>query len=430
VPFAAAKVGADLRAVHLLALILFAAAIQGLFLAYLLANRHGASREHRLLAALVVVLSVSLLGPVLGLSGYFRQWPHLIRVGDPLVLLYGPLLFFHVKAITGRSHGKRVWLHFVPFMGYLLSQLPFYLLSEQEKVAFGEQVLLGGSLSPPVALILSVRTLHILCYATWSIVLIMRYQRDLRDRFSAIETIDLHRALTLLRVFTVFTVLSIVITGACLFLHVNFVVLNGIIGLFLGASIYALAYSTWNRPPVPALVPLVPELSSMAPASTPAQVPVDVTLVAVDPALVPAPAPTPTPATAPPAPAPLAPPTGRLRLHLSDAQYVALAQRLRHVLEEERAYLESELSLNQLSERMGAPAYLVSEVISRHYQASFFDTVNRFRVDEVKRRLTDPAHDHLNILGVAMDCGFNTKSSFNAAFKKHTGRTPSEFRKS
>jgi AraC-like DNA-binding protein len=107
-----------------------------------------------------------------------------------------------------------------------------------------------------------------------------------------------------------------------------------------------------------------------------------------------------------------------------------LARRLQQVLEDERAFLESELSLAQLSERMGTAPYLVSELISRHYRASFFDTVNRLRVEEVKRRLTDPAHAHLNILGLAMDCGFNTKSSFNAAFRKHTGRTPSDFRKS
>lgn len=397
--------------VQLLALVIFAAAIQGLFLAYLLVNRHGASREHRLLAALVAVISISLLGPVLGLSGYFRQWPHLIRIGDPLVLLYGPLLFLHVRAITGHARVKRAWLHFLPFVGYVLSQLPFYLLSGPEKVAFGEQVLLSGKLSPPVAVILSVRTLHILGYTIWSIAVIVRYQRDLRDRFSNIEAIDLHRALLLLRVFSVFTMVSMIITGVCLFLQVNFVVLNGIIGLFLGACIYALAYSTWGRPPAPVLVPL--EVAAPAGVQLPSQAPPPASALVPD-----------------PAPEPPGPATGRTRFHLSDEQYAPLAGRLQQALETDRAFLESDLSLAQLSERIGAPAYLVSEVISRHYQASFFDTVNRLRVEEVKRRLTDPAHAHLSILGVAMDCGFNTKSSFNAAFKKHTGRTPSEFRKS
>ncbi len=404
---------------QLLALVIFAAAIQGLFLAYLLVNRHGGSREHRLLAALVAVISISLLGPVLGLSGYFRQWPHLIRIGDPLVLLYGPLLFFHVQAITGHARVGQAWLHFLPFVGYVLSQLPFYLLSGPEKVAFGEQVLLSGKLSPPVAVILSVRTLHILGYTAWCIALIVRYQRDLRDRFSNIEAIDLHRALLLLRVFSAFSLVSMAITGACIFLHVNFVVLNGIIGLVLSACIYALAYSTWGRPPAPELVPLVQPIPTAPPEPAYQRVPDD------DPVPATESSDAPLPASGSPGAS-----TGRSRLHLSNEQYAPLAERLRTVLEGELAYLEGELSLAQLSDRIGAPAYLVSEVISRHYQASFFDTVNRLRVEEVKRRLTDPAHAHLSILGVAMDCGFNTKSSFNAAFKKHTGRTPSEFRKS
>lgn len=396
---------------QLLALVIFAAAIQGLFLSYLLVNRHGPSREHRLLAALVAVISISLLGPVLGLSGYFRHWPHLIRIGDPLVLLYGPLLFLHVQVITGHARVKRAWLHFVPFVAYVLSQLPFYLLSGPEKVAFGERVLLSGRLTSPVALILSVRTLHILGYAVWSMALIRRYQRALCERFSHTEAIDLHRVLLLLRVFAAFAAVSMAITAVCLYLNVNFVVLNGIIGLVLGGCIYALAYSSWGRPPAPVLVPLEGPLPAEAPVSAPAAGSPQGVAPAAE-------------------PAPPAPSAGRTRLHLSDEQYGPLAARLQQVLEAERAYLEGDLSLAQLSERMGAPAYLVSEVIHRHYQASFFDVVNRLRVDEVKRRLGDPAHAHLSILGVAMDCGFNTKSSFNAAFKKHTGRTPSEFRKS
>jgi AraC-like DNA-binding protein len=51
-------------------------------------------------------------------------------------------------------------------------------------------------------------------------------------------------------------------------------------------------------------------------------------------------------------------------------------------------------------------------------------------VEEVKKRLEDPAYAHYSILGIALDCGFNAKSSFNAAFKKFTGSTPSQYRTS
>jgi hypothetical protein len=73
---------------QLLALINFTAAVQGLFLAYLLVNR-AADRENTFLALLVGIMSVSILGPALGLSGYYRDLPHLIRIGDPIASCWG-----------------------------------------------------------------------------------------------------------------------------------------------------------------------------------------------------------------------------------------------------------------------------------------------------------------------------------------------------
>ena len=58
----------------------------------------------------------------------------------------------------------------------------------------------------------------------------------------------------------------------------------------------------------------------------------------------------------------------------------------------------------------------------------FFDFINEYRLDEVKQALTDPAKQHLKILAIAFDAGFNSKTSFNTIFKKHTGMTPSEYR--
>jgi AraC-like DNA-binding protein len=70
----------------------------------------------------------------------------------------------------------------------------------------------------------------------------------------------------------------------------------------------------------------------------------------------------------------------------------------------------------------------LSELISRTYNESFFDFINRHRIEEIKLRIEDPAHDSYSLLGIAMDCGFNSKSSFYTAFKKFTGITPSEYR--
>ena len=58
---------------------------------------------------------------------------------------------------------------------------------------------------------------------------------------------------------------------------------------------------------------------------------------------------------------------------------------------------------------------------------NFNDFVNAYRVDEFKRQVREPASAHLSFLGLALDCGFNSKATFNRAFKKFTGTSPKEF---
>lgn len=118
----------------------------------------------------------------------------------------------------------------------------------------------------------------------------------------------------------------------------------------------------------------------------------------------------------------------RIRYTLNEEQFVSLSFKVDKLLYDDQLYLDQSLSLVQLSEKLGIQPYQASELISRKYKESFFDLINRLRVDEIKKRLTDPGYSPYSILGIALDCGFTSKSSFNAAFKKFTGTTPSEFR--
>ncbi len=61
---------------------------------------------------------------------------------------------------------------------------------------------------------------------------------------------------------------------------------------------------------------------------------------------------------------------------------------------------------------------------------NFYNLVNDYRVEEVKKRMVDPKYRHLTILAIAYDAGFNAKSSFNTVFKEKTGMTPSEYQQS
>ncbi|WP_316813701.1 helix-turn-helix domain-containing protein [Pedobacter heparinus] len=85
------------------------------------------------------------------------------------------------------------------------------------------------------------------------------------------------------------------------------------------------------------------------------------------------------------------------------------------------------LSLKQMAEALKLSPHVLSEVINRYYNKSFFDVVNSFRVEEAKKQLKQIEQLNYTIEGIGYSCGFGSKTTFYRAFKKHAGLTPSEF---
>lgn len=98
------------------------------------------------------------------------------------------------------------------------------------------------------------------------------------------------------------------------------------------------------------------------------------------------------------------------------------------VMEQEKLYQETELTLQELSDKLQFPPHVVSQAINEGMQKSFYDLVNSYRVEEAKRLLVDPKNQNYTILSVGFEAGFNSKTTFNTVFKKFTGLTPTEFR--
>ncbi len=116
--------------------------------------------------------------------------------------------------------------------------------------------------------------------------------------------------------------------------------------------------------------------------------------------------------------------------NLSQANLKAFMNTLANHMNENERFLDSELSINDLSAELDIPSKILSQVINEGYACNFFDFVNGFRVEEAKSLLKNQSDKKLTIQEIMYDSGFNSKSSFNTAFKKFTNLTPTQFKNS
>jgi AraC-like DNA-binding protein len=105
------------------------------------------------------------------------------------------------------------------------------------------------------------------------------------------------------------------------------------------------------------------------------------------------------------------------------------AERVTRMLEQNALYTRPGLTIEQLSAELELPPRYVSYLINSHFATSFHHFVNTYRVKEVIRKINDPSQRHKTLLALAFESGFNSKSSFNQVFKKHTGQSPSQLLK-
>ena len=97
---------------------------------------------------------------------------------------------------------------------------------------------------------------------------------------------------------------------------------------------------------------------------------------------------------------------------------------------ESKPYLEPSLTIQELSKQVNIPVRDLSVLINHHINQHFFDFINEYRIQKAMQILKNPSKSKLTILEILYDVGFNSKSSFNTAFKKYTNQTPTEFRNS
>lgn len=113
---------------------------------------------------------------------------------------------------------------------------------------------------------------------------------------------------------------------------------------------------------------------------------------------------------------------------VKESEYNEELIKLKKFMAEEKPFLDPSLTIQDVSRQIKIPVRDLSVLINHQLGQHFYDFINSYRIRYAMNLLKDPAKTKLTILEILYEVGFNSKSSFNTAFKKHTGSTPTEYR--
>jgi AraC-like DNA-binding protein len=354
---------------HIISLLFFAAAMQGFLLAGVLGLHKRNIQANHILAVWVALLSVDLLGQIYYAENIFRQFPQFIGLTNFLPLSYGGFLFLYVRSLTQtkplRWHDS---LHFVGFFIGVLLNLPTLLQNPANKLQFVEQII-ANQAPWYFQIVDALMPVYATTYAILSGILLWRYQQSADNSMPRLRWLQ-----TLL---TINMIIWLVVWGCTIAPIIHIETNNQLTYLLVSLFIYIMGYTSLRQPDIFAAI----KESGIKYGDN------------------------------------------RLPDDLREQILASLEQHMR----EHSPWRASSFSLAQLAEVTGIASHHISQVLNDHRGQSFNDYLNQFRIKAVCQRLREP-HSQ-NLLDLALECGFSSKSSFNAIFKKHTNQTPSEYRK-
>lgn len=312
-----------------------------------------------------------------------ERWVVLHSIGSSVYFLLMPFLYLYIHSLCYKTfHLKIVHvLHALPFCFFVLFSLFQYVLNHTSlqnsvPLALREQISAIGYWGHPIAL-----HIQILSYLVASVILLVQYRERVKDMYSSIERIDLQWCNLLLAGFATMWFLDFLqwILGVFHLLSPPVFYWMLVTSLFINLSFTLIVtYKGLAQSGSFSGIQGIPKYAGS-------------------------------------------------RLKPSDCDEIV--QKLVTCMEHDKPYLTLSTSLEDLSEKLSIPERNLSQVIHTHFNQNFYDFINSYRIEEIKKRICNEDYRNYTLLAIAYDAGFNSKSVFNAAFKKHTGLTPKEYKR-
>lgn len=339
------------------------------------------------LALFLFVVGLASVEDILTSIGVHLTAPHLLGLSWPFAMLKGPAIYAYVRAMTTPAppaYSRRdLLLLGWPFLLGVILATPFYLLDGPSKIAFmtrGEAALFAdrGLEATGVLGVIGLALLVAFAYLVAAFRLLRRHMKRAPELFSNIEDTSLSWARWVLLILSAAWLWGVAKSSGSV-LGIAPVWQEAVASMLEIAWVGALAYfGVLQRP-----------IFNTQRKSPP-------------------------------------PPVQKYsRSALDRERMQRIAEKLTLAMTEEKLFEDSSLSLRDLSDRLGVSENYISQTLNDMLSRNFFDFVNAARVDEAKRLLRAC---EMSVLEVALTVGFNSRSTFNVAFKKHAGMTPSQFR--
>jgi AraC-like DNA-binding protein len=341
------------------------------FLCLLLVAKRNKSHADGILALWLFLVTAHLLMFYFMMEGLY---PQLLGVDMSFPLLHGPFLYAYTRALTDRPlSGKAIILHLLPATIVVVRLIPFYFLSTDEK----QEIFASNGAAYETFNKLKYLAIVVsgILYIILSSLALRKHRRAIVEEFSNTEKINFAWLQYLIYWIGAIWIGVLISNETLIFSTV--VLLVGFIGFF-GIRQTTIFHSVSREPSI---------------------------VGAEDDA-------------------------GKKKYQksgLNEETAVILHNNLTQLMQQEKVFRDSELSLSDLAARINTPPNYLSQVINDREGKSFYDYINTLRVEEFKRLAAGPDSRKYTLLGLAQECGFNSKSTFNRYFKKVTGTSPSQF---
>ena len=359
------------------------------FLQFLLLSKPEKTLPDKILAVWMFIFGIHLFSFFIYSRGYWETYPVLSGFHHPLPLLHGPLLYLYVRYSIRKDQSLewRDYLHFLPALSFYLYLIPFFFFYTPEKRRLINNGLIDDY-SIFIVFSLVAFMISVSVYSIASYRLLNRYQDITLTNFAYRKSIDLQWLKQFIWGIGLIFFIAILLAVLQEWLRFDFgfntdVIFYSLIILF----IFYLGYSG------------IIHQGIFSAAKNHDQL--------VEPKT-----------------------TGEYKHSgLKEEDALVFHNQLQQLMKTEKPYLEPKLSLNDLAEYLDLTPNHLSQIINQYEGKNFYDYINEFRVEEFKKRALTPENKNYSILAIALDSGFNSKSSFNQVFKKMVGKTPSQYLK-